>query len=137
MIPARVMNADEANAALDHAAGKETVAGKGREGVRAAAALGLHAARVAMDTVSLESRGVFAGEIHQFRRGGLHPRGKFVAGDAAGDFRVADGILAEAVQVGERVETEVAHLGGDARRIREVKHSLALVAEEDAGIFRR
>lgn len=63
---------DEANAAFHESACNETVAAK-------------FVGRLLADTIEVESRLRFLGDINRFRSGGLHAPGKFVRADAGGE----------------------------------------------------
>ena len=76
-----------------------------------------------------------AGQIGEFRHGGLHAEGHFVLLDAGLDFRIADGGERAAVQFVEAVEHVAAGFARDAGRVLEEKHRIAERAQRDAGVL--
>ena len=102
LIPAGVHELDEADAALDQAAGHQAVAGEG-------------ARFVDLRAVEVESGLRLAGDVGQLRHAGLHPVGHFVLGDAGGDLGVADVVELALVESRDVVEHLPAQLP-DSRR---------------------
>ena len=76
VVPVRVVELDEADAAFDHAAGEEAVVGKG--------------CLSGLGTVHFEGVFGFLIELCEFRGGDLHGEGGFVGFDACLNFGVAD-----------------------------------------------
>ena len=90
VVPAAVVELDEAGAALGEAAGEQAVRGE-RAVARGAA-------------VHFKSLLGFASVRHQFRHGGLHAEGEFVLLDAGGDFRIAGFAGLELVEAVDRLD---------------------------------
>jgi hypothetical protein len=66
------------------------------------------------------------------RNAGLHAEGHFVLADAGGDLRIADVIEGELVEVLDGIDDELALGAGDAMRVGEKVHRVALGTEFDA-----
>ena len=131
VIPRGVIQVYKAHPALDESACENAVACElGELSRRPASARGEGV--LALGPVEVECRLVFAGKIHQLRGGRLHAKGQLVTGDAAGDLGVAHGGVPHAVQVVDGVQPVVLHLAGDAGRVAEVEHRVALVAKQHA-----
>lgn len=62
----------------------------------------------------------------------MHFEGQFVSGNAAGDFRIADLGLAEAIEIEGGLDAIMLELGADAGRVAQVEDGITLIAEEDA-----
>src|SRR6187455_1027275 len=110
LVPAAVHELDEADAALRHLAGQQAVAGKAAVDA------------VLLDAVELERLLRFAGQVGQLGDAGLHAVGHFVLGDAGGDFRVAEGLLGQGVELADAIEHLAAGRAVDAGRVGEVQH---------------
>jgi hypothetical protein len=76
-------------------------------------------------------RGRFAAEIDQFRRGGLHAEGQFIAGDAGGDFGVVNFLEAFLIQLIQRVEVVALKVAGNSRRIGQIQNRLAFISRNN------
>ena len=68
-------------------------------------------------------------DVHQFRNAGLHAVSHFILADAGRDFRVADVVEGELVQILDRIDDHLALLTGHALGIREVENGVTLGAE--------
>src|SRR5262249_6930000 len=112
VVPRGVVQADEADAALDQPPGQQ--AGEGElAGLPAAAAAGGPDLRLgAVDAVLVEGAARLAGHVDQFRGGGLHAEGQFVGGDAAVDLGVAGGLLAAGVEPADGLDGALLHGAG-------------------------
>jgi len=69
--------------------------------------------------------------------GGLHAKGEFISGDAAGDLRIANLGVAALIELHERVEALALEIHRDARRIFQVQNGLALIAEQHTRVGAR
>ncbi len=117
-IPVGVVELDEAGAAFDEAAGEKTVPGEGR--------------LLAGATVEVEGGVGFVGEIHEFRRTGLHAIGHLVGADAGEDLGIPGGGLVPEVEIAEGVEGAALARGVDSLGVGEVEDGIALIAEGNA-----
>ena len=87
LVPGLIDNIDEPNAAFDHTASEQAVASERQMGVSDVASSSRLRMLCAGDSVGLVSCRSFPVKVDQLWRGGLHAKGKFVAGDAAGNLR--------------------------------------------------
>src|SRR3954471_6924106 len=63
-------------------------------------------------------------------------KGEFVSRNPAGNLRIPDLLISEAIQLIDRIETVMLHFRGDSRRIAQVEHRVALVSKRDTLIIR-
>ncbi len=124
LIPAHVIELDEAHAALGQPAGQQAVRG---------VAAGLLHVRA----VQVEDRLRLAREVGQLGDRRLHPVGQLVLGDAGDDLGVAGLGVVQVVERGDLVEHLPARRASTAGGIGEVEHRLFAAAELDALIARR
>ena len=117
-VPIGVIELDETGAALDEAAGEETVAGEGRF--------------VFLDAVEFERGLGFAAEIDEFRGAGLHPTGHLVGGDAGVNLGVTGGDGVLEIEIADGVDRLALAAGGDAFGAGEVEDGVAVAAEGHA-----
>ena len=123
LIPASVIELDEAHAALGQPTRQQAVGGV-RPGFPR------------VGSIELESMLWLARQIHQGRDRGLHAIGHLVLGDPRGDLRIAKRFGAQAVDFLHGVEDVPAIAPVDSRRISQVEHGIAPGAEPDALISR-
>ena len=118
-VPAAMENLDVAHAALGQSAGVEAAGGKG------AGAFGCF-------TVQFKRRITLACQIHQFWDGGLHAVGQFVLLDARQNLWVGELLVMRLVDRGQRIELGAAIPAGDACRVFQVQHRVALAPQQHA-----
>ncbi len=83
MVPATVVELNEANTPFCQSACQQAVGGK-----RSVTALG---------TIEVQGLLGFLGDIDQVRNAGLHPESHLVLADSRGNFRVGDGLVTELI----------------------------------------
>ena len=96
-IPTGVVDVDEADAALDHAAGEEAGAGEGLF--------------VAVAAVEVDGFVGFGFEIHELGGGALEAGGHFVGSDAGGDLLILNGVETRGVELVDEVEGVLLKVG--------------------------
>ena len=118
LVPASVIELNEPYAPLCHATGEQTVR---RVGAWFAGG------------VAVEIEGLFglAGEVGQIGNRGLHAIRHLVLGNAGLDFRVAVIVELALIELGEPIQHAATTGVIDARRIGEVEHGIAVLAEVD------
>src|SRR5690349_11139763 len=107
LVPAAVKKLDEAHAALGEAPRQQTIGGE---------CAGLASVR----TIELESALRFLREIGELGHGTLHPVRHLVLGDASGDFRIAEFVERETVQLTKIIDKAPPVVAGKARRIGQI-----------------
>ena len=115
VIPALVEQLDKAHALLNKPPRQQAVVGQAR------------CAR--FRTVSLQGRGWFAADVHQFRHAALHAVRQLVLRDARRDLWVADIRQRDPIQRVNAIDNVAAALWRDTARIGEEQHRIALAAE--------
>ena len=118
LVPVLVEELDEADAALDEAAGEQAVVGEG-------GFAGLGAVHVP-DVFGL------AGDVDDFGGDVLHAEGHLEGGDAGVDLGIADGFEALVVEEIHGVDGAALGFAGDAFGVGEVEHGIADGVERDA-----
>jgi hypothetical protein len=110
---------DEADIALEEAAGEEAVGG-------------VAAGATHIGAVGFECRGRFTADIGEVRDGGLHAEGHLVGFDAGQRFGVAgaDGFLA--IQLGQVVEEGAALIAINTGRVGQIEHGICARTQRDA-----
>ncbi len=119
-VPAAVVDVDEADAALDHAACEEAGAGEG--------------VLVAVAAVELDCFVGLGFEVHEFGGGTLEAGGHFVGGHAGGDFLIVDGGEALGVEFVDEVEGVGLEFGREAFGGGDVEDWVFSFSELDAGV---
>ena len=123
MVPRFMEELHAADAALDQSPSQQAVVGETR--------------LARFRAVHLQDVLGFVGDVHQFRRAGLHLGGHLEGADSRGDLRVADHAEPQFVQLPQRVERFAVRLRVNAARVVEKQHRFARRPEQHAVVDRR
>ena len=134
VVPAGVDDVDEADTAFDHPPGQQAVSREVFERVSRFAAAGQPFRFRSVDSVKCLDVFGFAGEVDEFGGGHLHPEGKLIAGNPAGDLRVAECGKTRGVDSREKVNPLALQLRWETLWVLEVEDRFALVAERNPSI---
>ena len=115
VIPVAVIELDKTDAPLGEPPGEEAVGGE-----RSVASL---------RAVELERLGCLIGEIEEPRHARLHPEGELVLREPGGDLRIVDDLVAEAVELRDRVDDRALAVEPDRRL--DVQDGVSLGAKLD------
>ncbi len=135
LIPGGMNDVHETHAAFDQSTREHAIPREGVHGVllrqgTPPISLGVLAA----DAILLEQLRVFIREIDQLRRGQLHARRQFVAGNAAGNLRVAHFLVTGFIQIAQGLQPLPLQMLRNALRSLEIQDRLPRLAEQHAGV---
>ena len=136
VIPGRIHNVDKTDTPFHHASCQQAVASETLISIpQFASPLEILLFRP-VNSVRIQSRLGFAGQIDQFRSGRLHPVGQFIGRNTRGNFRIMNFGVTLLIGSSQSVQALPLQLRRHPGRIGQVQDRFSLITKEDSGVCR-